>query len=109
MLSFSTFKDNSSPAGSTFRLTGGAPGTINLINSVLQSVLANNCNGTDPNDLGFNWATDTTCGLNANSFEQPNPGLLALASNGGCVDTCLPDPTSPLIKYNSSTSGGCGR
>src|SRR5262249_11457482 len=52
---------------------------------------------------GFNFSDDATCGFtNTAQGDRENagdPGLAALASNGGPTQTRLPQPGSPLINF----------
>jgi parallel beta-helix repeat protein len=59
--------------------------------------------------LGYNIASDTTCGLTATGDVQDgDPMLGALAENGGPTHTHLPQPGSPAIdRIPDGTAGLC--
>jgi hypothetical protein len=64
-----------------------------------------NCedNGATITSLGYNFSDDDTCGFtNAAVGDRQNagnPGLGALAANGGPTPTLLPAVTSPLVNF----------
>ena len=91
-ISFCTFKDNVADLGQTFFNDGD----IELINSVLDSQINNNCENTPPEDMGFNWETGDSCAFGVNSTQLLDPQLGVLGNFGGCINTCPPTDTSPI-------------
>ena len=75
--------------------------TVEMFATVLDDSGATNCAvGTMMTSAGDNWADDDSCGLTGpGDAEDPggDPGLGALADNGGPTQTQLPATTSPLI------------
>jgi predicted outer membrane repeat protein len=67
-----------------------------------------NCSfsGASTTSNGFNFTDDASCGLaGTGDIQDGNPGLGALAGNGGPTQTLLPQPGSPLV--DAIPSGSC--
>ncbi len=58
-----------------------------------------NCDVVNPDSQGYNFSDDSTCGFTATGDRQDagDPGLGALAGNGGPTQTMLPGAGSPLL------------
>jgi hypothetical protein len=108
-LVYVTLVGNGAPVASNLRLFGtGALTSFGSVVALPQGAGAN-CvlNGTTTNSQGFNFSNDASCGFTAGTDTQGggNPGLGALANNGGPTQTRLPQSGSPLI--DAITAGSC--
>jgi hypothetical protein len=67
---------------------------------------AANCDVVSASSNGFNFSDDTSCGFTDGTDQQNagDPGLGALADNGGSTQTRLPQANSPLIDAVPNTS-----
>jgi predicted outer membrane repeat protein len=77
------------------------------------NVDSSNCNSDDPmttNSAGYNLASDSSCGLNDPTDVEgvTDPGLGALADNGGPTLTLLPQTGSPLVDQIPASSPCAG-
>jgi hypothetical protein len=107
-LVYATVVANTAPTGSNVRLFGTGSANLTSFGSV---VALGNCflNGTTTSSNGFNFSDNASCGFtNIAQGDQQNagdPGLGALADNGGPTQTRLPQPGSPLI--NAIPTASC--
>lgn len=112
-ISWSTLSGNSSPFGANLHnVTTGSPMTVS------DSIVANglgggtNCSGSPAVvDGGYNIDSATSCGFltASHSRNNTNPGLGALASNGGPTRTMALPLNSPAINAVPVTVPGCAR
>ena len=106
-LVYATVVSNTAPTGSNVRLFGTGSANLTSFGSV---VALGNCflNGTTTSSNGFNYSDNNSCGFtNTAQGDQQNaanPGLGALADNGGPTQTRLPQPGSPLINVIPTAS-----
>lgn len=107
-LSYVTLSGNTSPAD-TLSLDDATMFGVVIVNTLGGGV---NCtiNGT-LTSLGYNYSSDASCafaGTGDTNSGAANPGLGALASNGGPTQTMLPATGSPLIDKIPSASPCAG-
>jgi hypothetical protein len=108
-LTQSTFSGNTSPYGANiYNFTGF---TLSMsMDIVAGGQGGNNCGGGAPiTDLGYNIDTGTSCGFTATtlSLSGTDPGLNALAWNGGPTQTMALPVGSPAIDAIPSATPGC--
>lgn len=97
-LRFSTITYN--PDGNVFNFSFDGSHPTVLAANVLRHTVFTNCNGTAGarTSLGYNVASDTSCGLeDAGDLQSANAMLGDLADNGGPTLTHLPAAGSPVI------------
>ncbi len=95
----STVTDNTAAAGGYGGLALVVPSTVGIAGTVLAGNTGNECSGPVL-DGGYNHAPagDTSCGFTPGKHDQSgDPGLGALADNGGPTRTQLPSPASALL------------
>jgi len=69
-----------------------------IVNTLLAYNQGQNCSNTLPTSLGHNLSSDFTCEITQTGDIQGfNPHIVALADNGGAVQTHALAPTSPAI------------
>lgn len=110
-ISWSTLSANSSPFGANLHnFTTGSPMTVS------DSIVANglgggsNCSGSPAIvDGGYNIDSGTSCGFSAanHSENSVNPGLGALAPNGGPTQAMALAANSPAVNAIPATVPGC--
>jgi uncharacterized repeat protein (TIGR01451 family) len=94
ILQFVTLNGNTASAGGGINNTG----VIGLQSTILADNTDGNCAGTAVTSLGSNLDSLNTCGLsNAGDLVNLDPGLLALADNGGPTFTHALSQASPAI------------
>lgn len=109
-LVYATVAGNRAPAASNIGLFGGGANNLTSFGSVVAVPQGGgaNCalNGTTTTSQGFNFSDDASCGFTAGTDTQNggDPGLGALADNGGPTQTRLPQVGSPLIDAVPSAS-----
>jgi Ricin-type beta-trefoil lectin domain len=112
-ISWSTLSANSSPFGANLHnFTTGSPMTVS--NSIVANGLGggSNCSGSPAIvDGGYNIDSGASCGFSAanHSENSANPGLGALASNGGPTQTMALAANSPAVNAIPATVPGCAR
>jgi len=71
-----------------------------------------NCEISNPGSQGYNFSDDDTCGFTnvakGDREDAGDPGLGALADNGGPTQTMLPLATSPLVNFIPVAACGGG-
>jgi hypothetical protein len=98
-LVYATVVGNTAPSGSGSNLDVGSLTSFGSVVALPQGG-GTNCHDQGPTTSnGFNFSDDASCGFTAATDKQNagDPGLGALANNGGPTQTRLPQPGSPLI------------
>jgi hypothetical protein len=95
ILNYATIVGNSGPTGAN---------VIGQVTSFASAIALHagggpNCGALKANSNGFNFSDDSSCGFTDDADKQNagDPGLGALADNGGTTQTRLPQGASPLI------------
>jgi hypothetical protein len=101
-MAYTTVVGNAAPLGANVDLDFSAALIVgsSLIGSPLGG--GENCDiagGATVQSHGYNVSSDTSCALDAGPGDRPStdPGVGALADNGGPTLTRLPEPTSPAL------------
>jgi hypothetical protein len=100
-LVYATVVDNTSISGGAANLAKASASIVTFGSVIGLPQGGPNCafSGATTTSNGFNFSDDTSCGLTGSGDTQNggDPGLGALADNGGPTETRLPLPGSPLI------------
>jgi CSLREA domain-containing protein len=99
-------------AGNAVRAAGASSagvevfGELRVQNSIIDNA-EGNCNAEfgEIIDLGFNVASDATCGLGGSSLENTDPMLLPVTNNGGFTPTAALPADSPAVDFVEDAAG----
>ena len=104
-VSYATFSGNEAgETGSAIYADGGS-----VFATVLADAAVDNCGGSLTSG-GYNWSDDESCGLTMATDTEDvggDPGLAALADNGGPTLTMLPEAGSPLLNAIPANEADC--
>jgi hypothetical protein len=106
---YSTIVNNTAVNEANLSGYDGAPASLNIFGTVVALPLGggDNCAGFGTPTTSYNWDDDGTCGFTGTGdhSDAGDPGLGALASNGGPTETREPVSGSPLI--DAIPTGSC--
>lgn len=103
-VSYATFSGNEADKASAISAADGS-----VFATVLADAAVDNCGGSISSD-GYNWSDDVSCNLTMATDTEDvggDPGLTALADNGGLTPTMLPEAGSPLLNAIPASVGDC--